>query len=71
MTRFKELRRIETAIENENEAELLWSLGYCQMKLKTANIVHTMRRQEKYWRGMEKRVRAALEQNRSVDRRGG
>jgi hypothetical protein len=67
MTRFKELRRIEAAIDHKNKAELLGSLGYCQTRVETAKMVHSMRRQEKFWRGTEKKVRAALEQMRSED----
>ena len=62
MTRFKELRRIEAAIEHENEGELEWALAYCQMRIKVAAQVHTMRKQGKYWRQMESKVRSALEQ---------
>jgi len=64
MTRFKELRRIEHAIEHKNEAELLWALDYCTMRRKVAMMVHTMRRQEKYWRQMESKVRSALENSK-------
>jgi len=68
MTRFKELRRIETAIEYRNETELQWALAYCQMRIKVTAKVYTMRKQEKYWRQMEGKVRCALEkQNRRAD----
>jgi hypothetical protein len=33
MTRLKELKRIEAAIEHKNNAELLWALEYCRMRL--------------------------------------
>jgi hypothetical protein len=61
MTRFKELRRIEAAIERPNEGELQWALAYCQMRAKVAAKVRTMRKQEKHWREMESKVRSALE----------
>jgi hypothetical protein len=65
MTRFKELRRIESAIEHENGAELQWALAYCQMRIKVAAKVYTMRKQEKYWRQIEGKVRSALEGQKS------
>jgi hypothetical protein len=61
MTRFKELRRIQDAIEHKNDAELRWALEYCTMRLKLAATIHTMRKQEKYWRQMESKVRSAIE----------
>jgi hypothetical protein len=60
MTRFKELRRIESAIESRNEDELRWALAYSQMRIKVAAQVATMKRQGKYWRDMERKVRAVL-----------
>lgn len=61
MTRFKELKRIEIAIDKKNEAELRWAMDYCTMRRKLAATVHTMRKQEKYWRQMESKVRSCLE----------
>jgi hypothetical protein len=61
MTKFKELKRIERAIEHKNEAELRWALDYCRMRIKLASTVHTMRKQGKYWHQMESKVRDALE----------
>jgi len=61
MTRFKEMRRIEEAIEHKNQTELQWALGYCQMRYKVAKAVYSMRKQEKYWRQIEQKVRAAME----------
>lgn len=63
MTRFRELRRIEEAIQHGNEAELQWALSYCQMRCKVTKKAHTMRNQEKYWSQMERKVRAALEKS--------
>jgi hypothetical protein len=45
MTRFKELRRIELAIKNKDNKELLWALSYCKMRLKLA----TMKQHIKHW----------------------
>ena len=56
MTRFKELQRIEAAIEQRNEAELRWALGYCQIRLG----ILTMKQHEEHWRRIEKEFRAAL-----------
>jgi hypothetical protein len=61
MTLFKELRRIEEAIQHGNGAELQWALGYCRMRCKVAKAVRTMRKQGKYWSQMERKVRAAME----------
>lgn len=57
MTRLKELRRIENAIENQNATELHWALGYCKMRLSISA------RQEhiKYWEQIETKVIQALE----------
>jgi len=60
MTRFKEVKRIEQAIERRNEAELRWALGYCQMRCKVGRKVHAMRKQAEYWSEMERKVRAAM-----------
>jgi len=64
MTRFKELRRIQEAIEHKNQTELEWALGYCQMRCKTAREVYSMRMQEKYWHQMGQKVRAATENSK-------
>jgi len=56
MTRFKELRRIESAIEHKNEAELQWAMGYCKMRLQLV----TMKHHEDHWRRIEKKVKTAL-----------
>jgi hypothetical protein len=61
VTRFKELRRIEAAIEHKNNSELQWALAYCETRIKLAAKVYTMRKQDKYWRHIERKVRAALE----------
>ena len=61
MTKFKELKRIERAIEHENQTELRWALDYCTMRVKTAETVYTMRKQAGFWCKMERKVRAVLE----------
>ena len=38
MTRFKELRRIEAAIEHDNKEEINWSLAYCKTRLQHAKL---------------------------------
>ena len=60
MTRFKELERIESAIEHKNEAELRWALGYCKMRLQ----ISTMKHHEANWRRIEKKVKTALAEMR-------
>jgi hypothetical protein len=63
MTRFRELKRIESAIEHKNEAELQWALGYCKMRLQVA----TMKHHEAYWRRIEKSVKTVLAEMRSQE----
>lgn len=60
MTRFKELKRIESASERKNEAELQWALGYCKMRLQIA----TMKHHEAHWHRIEKKVKTALAEMR-------
>jgi len=57
MTRFKELKRIEAAIEYNNKADLLWALGYCQMRITIA----PRKSQRDHWNKLERKVRQALE----------
>jgi hypothetical protein len=57
MTRFKELKRIETAIEYKSNTELLWALEYCRMRLAIA----PRKDHQKHWHQLEARVRRALE----------
>jgi hypothetical protein len=45
MTRFKELKRIELAIEHKNKKEILWALDYCNSRLQFAK----MKSQIKHW----------------------
>jgi hypothetical protein len=57
MTRFKELARIEAAIEKRNETDLQWALGYCKMRLSIA----ARKEQKKHWKQIEEKVIHALE----------
>ena len=56
MTRFKELRRIEAALENGDARELRWAQDYCRMRLKLATTKHAMQ----HWSRVEARVSTAL-----------
>jgi hypothetical protein len=56
VTRFKELRRIEAAIEHKNKAELEWSISYCKMRLQISP-----RKQHKHWQQLERRIRDTME----------
>jgi len=58
MTRFKELGRIEAAIEHGNSRELEWALGYCKMRLGIA----ARKDHQKYWDKLERRIKKALSQ---------
>lgn len=55
MTRSKDLRRIEAAIANQNEAELKWALAECELRRRFA------RTHSDFWYRIEERVKAALE----------
>ncbi len=57
MTRFKEQRRIDAAIDHANELELKWALAYAESRLDSA----TMKHHRKHWRGVVTRVQKALE----------
>ena len=61
MTRFRELQRIESALKHKSESELQWALGYCKMRLAIA----VRKDHQKYWRKLERDVRAALVPTRS------
>jgi hypothetical protein len=56
VTRFKELRRIELAIEHKNEPELQWALWYCRMRVQIA----IRKDHEKHWKGLENKVRKTM-----------
>ena len=57
MTRFKELQRINAAIENRNESELRWAEAYCKMRLQIA----IKREHTKSWRDTQKKIQSALQ----------
>ena len=59
MTRFKELRRIERAIEHRDQPELRWAAEYCRLRLQQTNLT---KQGWSYWRKIAKRVEAATEQ---------
>jgi hypothetical protein len=54
MTRSKELRRIEQAIEHRHKEELRWALAQCELR-KQLRSEHSH-----LWHRIEKRVREAL-----------
>lgn len=54
MTRSKELRRIEAAIEHRNESELQWALQQCEIRKRYARTHSSL------WYRIEKQIRAAL-----------
>jgi len=56
MTRFKELQRIEEAIKNRSESELVWALNYCKMRLGIA----LRKDHKKHWHKLEGQVKNAL-----------
>jgi hypothetical protein len=47
MTRFKEQRRIDKAIEYKNIEELKWALSYCRSRLGIAPLKDHVKRWEK------------------------
>jgi hypothetical protein len=58
MTRFKELRRIERAIEHRDQVDLRWAAEYCQMRVRFARSKQRI----SWWRQLEKRVLTALDE---------
>jgi hypothetical protein len=61
MTRFKELRRIERAIENLDATDLEWSAQYCRLRL---SFIRT-KQGGALWRRLAKQVEDALKQIKS------
>jgi hypothetical protein len=57
MSRFKELRRFEAAIDHKNKQELEWAKGYCAMRLSSA----TRKDHQEHWRHLEEKVNQALQ----------
>ena len=60
VTRFKDLERIEAAIENGIQGELEWGLRYCENRLRIA----TMKAHVKTWSAHKRRIEEALERAR-------
>ena len=56
MTRFKELRRVEKAIEHNSKSELLWALNYCRMRYNYSK----MKNGKKYWNQFIRRLEKDL-----------
>lgn len=56
MTRSKELRRINAAIENRDVSELRWALAQCELR-KQWQAGHSH-----HWYRIEKRIRELLEE---------
>lgn len=61
MTRFKELRRINTAIEHKNAADLRWALEYCKMRIGIADQFAKANRQRAAWSKVMRQVQKALD----------
>jgi hypothetical protein len=61
VTRFKELRRIERAIENLDPTDLEWSAQYCRLRL---SFVRS-KQGGALWRRLARQVEDALEQIKS------
>ena len=58
MSRFKEQRRIEQAIEHKNFSELEWALDYAEMRLNNSQMKH----HEKHWSKIKKSISQAMEE---------
>lgn len=56
VTRYKELRRLEKAVEDKNENELKWASAWCHQRLSMA----TMKHHQKHWLKLKKKVDAAI-----------
>jgi hypothetical protein len=52
MTRFKELRRVERAIEHRDATELKWAQAYCEHRIGST----TLKRGQDKWRRLLRRV---------------
>ena len=60
MTRFKELKRIELAIENKDEKEILWALEYCKSRLQFAQ----MKSQIKHWTKLIDKLKSEINKSK-------
>jgi hypothetical protein len=56
VTRFKELKRIENALQYRDQADLRWALGYCKMRMEIA----PRKEHRKHWSKIEQKVHQAL-----------
>ncbi len=56
MSRFKELRRIESAIKNNDKAQLEWATSYCKMRIGIA----VRKDHQKYWHDILEKVGKSL-----------
>ena len=57
MTRFKELRRIEKALDARDIDELSWAAGYADSRIRIA----PNHKQKSYWQNLRRRVSEAIE----------
>jgi len=57
MSRFKELNRINEAIDHKNKQELLWALQYCESRLSLS----TMKEHKKHWNKLIKKLNSTLQ----------
>ena len=67
MTRYKELRRLERAIDDKNEHELQWALSWCKSRLSRVTTEHHMssamkKHHKKHWMRLIERVRSTLDE---------
>ena len=56
MTRFKELERIDTALESGAQGDLEWAINYCESRI----AISPSLRHERAWRQRLAKVRARL-----------
>ena len=64
MTRFKELKRIEDAIKNKDQGQLLWAVDYCKMRMEIAPKIglqpKAVKSHIKTWQNILDKVELAL-----------
>jgi len=69
MTRSKELRRIESAIQRRDQQELRWAAAFCRERialiLTRAGASRSRQAGASQWRKIEKLVHAAQDQNQT------
>jgi len=58
VSRFKEQRRIDQAIEHKNSSELEWALGYAEKRLDISSMKH----HDKHWLKIKKKITQAIEE---------